>query len=170
MILLSSVYVPGSDIDGIVMTQSAMAEHVGDWGRTFVTIALLLFAFTSMIYNYYLGENSLNFFSEENKALFTGFRSLTLVLVIWGATQDLSTVFGFADVTMGLLALVNLAALMMLFKVGLRVMRDFDSQLQAGEMEPVFEARKFASLNLDRQAWVIEEDDRPVELGVPMPQ
>ena len=170
VILLSSVYVPGSDIDGIVMTQSAMAEHVGDWGRTFVTIALLLFAFTSMIYNYYLGENSLNFFSEENKALFTGFRSLTLVLVIWGASQDLSTVFGFADVTMGLLALVNLAALMMLFKVGLRVMRDFDSQLQAGEMEPVFEARKFASLNLDRQAWVIEEDDRPVELGVPMPQ
>ncbi|MGK7910081.1 MAG: alanine/glycine:cation symporter family protein [Synechococcus sp.] len=170
VILLSNVYVPGSDIDGIVMTQSALAEHVGDWGRTFVTIALLLFAFTSMIYNYYLGENSLNYFSEENKALFNGFRVLTLVLVIWGASQDLSTVFGFADVTMGLLALVNLAALMMLFKVGLRVMRDFDSQLQAGVVEPVFEARKFASLNIDRQAWVIEEDDIPAELGVPMPQ
>ena len=170
VILLSTVYAPGSDIDGIVMTQSAMAEHVGDWGRMFVTIALLLFAFTSMIYNYYLGENSLNYFSEENKALFNGFRVLTLVLVIWGASQDLSTVFGFADVTMGLLALVNLAALMMLFKVGLRVMRDFDSQLQAGEMEPVFEVRKFASLNIDRQAWVLEEDDIPAELGVPMPQ
>ena len=170
VILLSSVYVPGSDIDGIVMTQSAMAEHVGDWGRTFVTIALLLFAFTSMIYNYYLGENSLNFFSEENKTLFNGFRVLTLVLVIWGATQDLSTVFGFADVTMGLLALVNLAALMMLFQVGLRVMRDFDSQLEAGAMEPVFEAHKFTSLNIDRKAWVIEKEEIATELGVPMPQ
>ncbi|MEM9536311.1 MAG: alanine/glycine:cation symporter family protein [Cyanobacteria bacterium P01_E01_bin.45] len=169
VILLSNVYVPGSDIDGIVMTQSAMAEHVGDWGRTFVTIALLLFAFTSMIYNYYLGENSLNYFSEENKALFNGFRVLTLVLVIWGASQDLSTVFGFADVTMGLLALVNLAALMMLFKVGLRVMWDFEQQLQAGIAEPVFDRQKFSRLNLDGQAWDSGDAEFPPDM-VPMPQ
>ena len=72
IILLSAVYEPGSDIGGITMTQAAMADHVGEWGRAFVTIALVLFAFTSMIYNYYLGENSLNFFSEENKILFNG--------------------------------------------------------------------------------------------------
>ncbi|MEL7086782.1 MAG: alanine/glycine:cation symporter family protein [Cyanobacteria bacterium J06597_1] len=169
VILLSNVYVPGSDIDGIVMTQSAMAEHVGDWGRTFVTIALLLFAFTSMIYNYYLGENSLNYFSEENKALFNGFRVLTLVLVIWGASQDLSTVFGFADVTMGLLALVNLSALMMLFKVGLRVMWDFEQQLQAGIAEPVFDRQKFSRLNLDGQAWDSGDAEFPPDM-VPIPQ
>ncbi len=157
IILLSTVYQPGSDVGGITMTQSAMAEHVGEWGRAFVTIALFLFAFTSMIYNYYLGENSLNFFSEENKALFTGFRVLTLALVVWGSAQDLGTVFGFADVTMGLLALVNLFALVLLFKVGLRVMRDFDSQMNVGEKQPLFNPQMFPELNLDPEAWPVEQ-------------
>ncbi|MEM8614283.1 MAG: alanine/glycine:cation symporter family protein [Cyanobacteria bacterium P01_H01_bin.105] len=170
LILLSTVYEPGSDVAGITMTQAAMAEHVGEWGRAFVTIALVLFAFTSMIYNYYLGENSLNFFSEENKLVFRGFRILTLALVVWGSSQDLGTVFGFADVTMGLLALVNLAALVMLFKVGLKVMRDFDSQIQAGISQPVFNADDFAELNLDPDAWAAEER-KPVAVagGMQMP-
>lgn len=165
IILLSTVYEPGSEVGGITMTQAAMADHVGEWGRAFVTIALVFFAFTSMIYNYYLGENSLNFFSEENKLLFRGFRILTLALVVWGSSQDLGTVFGFADVTMGLLALVNLIALVMLFKVGLKVMRDFDQQIAAGEEQPVFDADKFAELNLDREAWILDEPMS--ELAIP---
>ncbi|MGD1951864.1 MAG: alanine/glycine:cation symporter family protein [Leptolyngbyaceae cyanobacterium] len=161
IILLSTVYEPGSDVGGITMTQTAMAEHVGEWGRAFVTIALVLFAFTSMIYNYYLGENSLNFFSEENKMLFNGFRIMTLALIVWGASQDLGTIFGFADVTMGFLALVNLMALVMLFKVGLKVMRDFDQQIESGVAQPVFDARKFSELNLDSDAWVLDEPAVP---------
>lgn len=161
IILLSTVYEPGSEVGGITMTQTAMAEHVGEWGRAFVTIALVLFAFTSMIYNYYLGENSLNFFSEENKALFTGFRVLTLVLVVWGASQDLGTVFGFADVTMGLLALVNLVALVMLFKVGLKVMRDFDQQIATGISQPTFDPARFPELNLDHEAWALDDPSVP---------
>ena len=157
IILLSTVYEPGSEVGGITMTQAAMAEHVGEWGRAFVTIALTLFAFTSMIYNYYLGENSLNFFSEENKTLFTSFRILTLVLIVWGSSQDLGTVFGFADVTMGLLALVNLVALVLLFKVGLKIMQDFDQQVKNGIKQPVFDANKFTGLNIDRDAWATEE-------------
>lgn len=153
VILLSSVYLPGSEVDGVVLTQNAMAEHVGTWGQAFVTIALLLFAFTSIIYNYYLGENSLNFFSEENKMLFNVFRVLTLALVVWGAVQDLSTVFAFADVTMGLLALVNLTALVLLFKVGLQVMKDYDLQMQSGQKQPIFDPARFPGLNIDRKAW-----------------
>jgi AGCS family alanine or glycine:cation symporter len=108
------------------------------------------------MYNYYLGENSLNFFSEENKTLFNIYRVFTLALVMWGATQDLTTVFGFADLTMALLGLVNLTALALLFKVGLRVMRDFDQQMKAGHA-PVFDANRFADLNIDWRAWVLED-------------
>ena len=153
VILLSSVYEPGSEASGILLTQSAMAEHIGGFGRAFITIALVLFAFTSIIYNYYLGENSLNFFIEGNKTVFTVFRILTLVLIIWGAVQDLSTVFGFADLTMGLLAIVNIVALFKLANLGLRVMRDFDEQIQNGIKEPIFDPRKFSDINLDSQAW-----------------
>jgi AGCS family alanine or glycine:cation symporter len=153
IILLSSVYEPGSDLGGVTLTQTAMAEHIGEWGRVFVTLALLLFAFTSMIYNYYLGENSLSFFSSNDRWLLNGFRVLTLTLVVWGSAQDLTTVFGFADVTMGFLALVNLFALVMLFKVGLTVMQDYDQQIQAGVAEPVFDASQLPGITLDPQAW-----------------
>ena len=154
MILLSGIYTPDLQASsGVALTQSALASHVGEWGRSFVSIALMLFAFSSMIYNYYLGENSLNFFSEENKALFTGFRVLTLALVLWGSLQDLSTVFAFADVTMGLLAIVNLAAVLLLIKVGLRLIRDFDGQLRAGIAQPLFDPAKFPDLDIDREAW-----------------
>ena len=153
IILLSGAYQPGVEVGGISLTQAALGEHVGQWGRVFVTVALFFFAFTSIIYNYYLGENSLNYFSEENKTLFTGFRVLTLMLVMWGSVQDLGTVFAFADVTMGLLALVNLTALVLLFKVGLRLMNDFESQIQAGRDKPVFDPARFADLDIDPKAW-----------------
>ncbi|MCY1518939.1 amino acid carrier protein [compost metagenome] len=115
-------------------------------------MALLLFVFTTLVYNYYLGENALSFFSTK-RSLLQAYRVLVMALVLWGSMQDLSTVFGFADVTMGLLALVNLVAITLLFKVGMRLMRDYDSQVKAGVKEPVFDASKFADLDLDHNAW-----------------
>lgn len=152
IILLSGVYQPGAEVGGVILTQSAMAAVVGEWGRIFVSMALLLFVFTTLVYNYYLGENALGFFSNK-KPLLIGYRVLVIALVLWGSMQDLSTVFAFADVTMGLLALVNLVALALLFKVGLRLMRDYDAQIKAGVEEPVLSAKAFADLDLDPSVW-----------------
>jgi alanine or glycine:cation symporter, AGCS family len=165
VILLSGVYSPGAEINGITLTQNAMAEHFGIWGQRFVTIALILFAFTSILYNYYLGENSLNFFSEQNQLLFNGFRILTLALIIWGAVQDLTTVFGFADLTMGLLALVNLSAMVMLFKPSLALMKDFDQQIKAGDKKPSFDADRFPGMNIDQNAWPSKKEQVSVAIN-----
>ena len=161
IILLSGVYDPASsaDIGGVALTQASLAEHVGEWGRSFVSIALLLFGFSTILYNYYLGENSINYFSTENQNLFNGFRVAIIGLVCWGATTDLGTVFAFADVTMGLLAVANLIALIMLIKPGLRIMRDFDDQISAGIEQPIFTASQFADMNIDPAAWDIEPED-----------
>nr|WP_067294670.1 alanine/glycine:cation symporter family protein [Marinobacterium profundum] len=162
IILLSGVYDPATigDIGGVALTQASLADHVGEWGRSFVSVALLLFGFSTILYNYYLGENSINFFNTDNQNLFNGFRVAIIGLVCWGATTDLGTVFAFADVTMGLLAVANLIALIMLIKPGLRIMRDFDDQISAGIKQPTFDARKFADLNVDPAAWEIEPEDR----------
>ncbi|KMQ75978.1 alanine/glycine:cation symporter family protein [Marinobacter subterrani] len=162
IILLGTAYDPtlGTDVGGVALTQASLATHVGEWGREFVSIALMLFGFSTIIYNYYLGENSLNFFSEGNHMLFNAFRVAVIVLCGWGATTDLSTVFGFADVTMGLLALANLLALIMLMRPGLRILRDFDDQVEAGIPRPVFDAANFVDLNIDATAWEIEPEDR----------
>ncbi|MEO1080497.1 MAG: alanine/glycine:cation symporter family protein [Pseudomonadota bacterium] len=153
IILLSDVYASaGPDVSGVALTQNALAAHLGAWGGSFVSVALVLFAFSSIMYNYYLGENSLNYFSEENQRLFFVFRILVLGLVFWGAAQDLGTVFAFADLTMGLLGVVNLIGLIWMSKLALRLLRDYDSQLAAGR-EPVLDPEEWSDLDIDPNAW-----------------
>ncbi|MBN0266547.1 alanine:cation symporter family protein, partial [Pseudomonas aeruginosa] len=69
LILLSGFYTPGFEGDGIVLTQNSLAAVVGDWGRVFVSVALSLFVFTCILYNFYLGENSLQFLSRNRLVL-----------------------------------------------------------------------------------------------------
>lgn len=162
IILLSGVYQPGTEMAGVVLTQTAVASVVGEWGRVFVTVALLLFVFTTLIYNYYLGENALGFFSKKRAPVLV-YRVLVIALVLWGSVQNLGTVFAFADVTMGLLAIANLIALVLLFKVGLRLMRDYDSQIKAGIESPVFDAKNFADLDLDPAVWAAQSHSAPAQ-------
>ncbi len=153
LILLSGFYTPGFEGDGIALTQNSLAAVVGDWGRVFISVALSLFVFTSILYNYYLGENNLRFMLGENRKALIAYRTLVLVLIFWGAIENLGTVFAFADITMTLLAFVNLIALFLLFKVGMRILRDYDDQRSAGIRTPVFDSSKFPDLDLDRKAW-----------------
>jgi AGCS family alanine or glycine:cation symporter len=153
LILLSGFYTPGFEGDGIALTQNSLAAVVGDWGRMFISVALALFVFTSILYNYYLGESNLRFMIGENRKALIGYRALVLVLIFWGAIENLSTVFAFADITMTLLAFVNLIALFLLFKVGMRILRDYDDQRAAGIKTPVFDSSKFPDLDLDLKAW-----------------
>jgi alanine or glycine:cation symporter, AGCS family len=152
LILTTPLYQPGNAAAGVTLTQQSIGYTLGWWGQAFITVALVLFAFTSMIYNYYLGENALNYFSDANQKLFAALRLVTLVLIIWGASQDLATVFGFADITMGLLALVNLVALVALMPVGLRVLHDYERQRRLGQV-PVFCAAEHQALQLDPLSW-----------------
>jgi len=173
LILLSGFYTPGFEGDGIVLTQNSLAAVVGDWGRLFVSVALSLFVFTCILYNYYLGETSLQFLTR-NRIVLMVYRALVLALIVWGSVQNLSTVFAFADITMTCLAFVNLIALAMLFKIGLRVMRDYDEQRRAGVGQPVFDSSKFADLDLDLAAWPTPGQAAPREQdaaqGVPATQ
>lgn len=171
LILLSGFYTPGFEGDGIALTQNSLAAVVGDWGRMFISVALALFVFTSILYNYYLGENSLRFILGDNRKALIGYRALVLALILWGAVEDLGTVFAFADITMTLLAFVNLIALFFLFKIALRLLRDYDDQRAAGVKTPVFDASQFPDLELDSKAWPALEA-KPAEdaIGQPVTQ
>ena len=153
VILLSDAYVPGADIDGVVLTQNSLVEHLGSWTQYFLTFAVLLFAFSSIIYNYYLGENALTVFSKSKEALMV-FKLVLIGVTFLGAVAPGATaVFFFSDPMMGILALVNLLALLMLFPVLRRVLRDFDDQRKAGVERPVFDPAKFPDLDIDHSAW-----------------
>lgn len=154
LILLGDVYTPGAEgIDGVVLTQQSLASHFGEWSRYALTLAILLFAFSSIIYNVYLGENALAAMTDSKMAL-NGLRVLILGLVFMGAAAPSATaVFFFSDPMMGVLALVNLVAILMLFPTAMRVVNDFRAQLKAGVARPIFDPAKFPDLDLDREAW-----------------
>ena len=154
MILLGDVYVAGAEgVDGVVLTQQSLVSHMGAWSQYFLTVAILLFAFSSIIYNYYLGENALTVFTESGISRH-GLRIVVIALVFIGsAAPGATSVFFFSDPMMGILALVNLLAMIMLFPVGLRVLNDYRDQLKAGTEHPVFDPDKFSDLDIDRTAW-----------------
>jgi len=153
IILLSGVYTPGAEgVQGVLLTQNALIEHIGPFGGYFVTIALLLFGFSSMLYNYYLAENSLNFFSKGNVTLFNAFRALCIALIAWGAFQNLGSIFSFADLSMGLLAVINMVALAFLYKPVLKLIKGYDRQLKEGK-EPVLRYNDYEEFNIDKDTW-----------------
>ncbi|NIZ14304.1 sodium:alanine symporter family protein [Phaeobacter sp. HF9A] len=154
VILLSDAYVPGATgIDGVALTQAAMVSHLGAWTQYFMTFAILLFAFSSVIYNYYLGENAISVLTKSPFAT-VALRLVVVGIVFLGAVAPNATsVFFFSDPMMGVLALVNLLALMMLFPIALRVLQDFRKQLRAGVERPVLDVAAFSDLDLDPNAW-----------------
>jgi alanine or glycine:cation symporter, AGCS family len=157
IILLGGVYVPGAEaIDGVVLTQQSLVWHLGGWTQYFLTFILLLFAFSSIIYNYYLGENALSVMTTH-PAAYHVLRIVVMAIVFIGAVAPGATeVFFFSDPLMGILALVNLIAIMMLLPTCLRILRDFRKQLKAGVDRPVLNPDDFPDLDLDRTAWTAE--------------
>lgn len=154
VILLGDVYVPGAEgIDGVALTQQSMVSHLGEWAQYFLTAAILLFSFSSVIYNYYLGENAMTVLTKNPLGILV-LRIAIIGIVFLGATAPAATaVFFFSDPMMGILALVNLLAIMMLFPVAMRLLRDFRRQLKAGVERPVLNPADYADLDIDKDAW-----------------
>jgi AGCS family alanine or glycine:cation symporter len=159
LIILAGLHVDAETGNGVVLTQLALAQFVGPWGETFVSLVLVLFAFSSILYNFYLGENATYWMNKDDRIMFIGFRVLMLLLILWGSVQDLTTIFSFADLTMALLALVNLAALAIMMKVSFRIMDDYEDQVRQGQV-PVFDPQGFDDLDLDANAWHDAADAR----------
>ena len=127
--------------------------HLGEWTQYFLTGAVLLFAFRSIIYHYHLGENALTVMTKSPMALHA-FRIALMGIVLLGAVAPGATsVFFFSDPMMGILAVVNLLALAMLFPIAKRLLVDFAEQLKAGIERPVLDPEKYADLDIDRNAW-----------------
>lgn len=155
MILLSGVYEAGTEVDGIVLAQQSLVAQLGGWSQYILTVSILLFALSSIMYNYYMGENAVHFLVGKNSKLPILLLRLTVIAILFlGAAAPAATaVFFFADPLMGVLALANLLALIMLFPRAKRLLDDFASQLKAGVKQPVFDAQQYEKLDIDLAAW-----------------
>lgn len=128
--------------EGIMLVQNALTHQVGDWGKYFLTLIILFFAFTSIVANYFYAENCLVFIEHNHPAGLLLFRLIVLGMVMFGAMASLPFVWNLADLSMGLMAITNLIAILLLFPLVLKLARDYNAQLKAGKL-PTFDAAQY---------------------------
>ena len=140
--LLCSGVAPSADLAGMPWVQAAASHSLGRFGAIFITIALCLFAFTTLIGNFYYAEMGLKFLCgrKPGKALINCFRIAAALIVLVGATMEFGLVWNMADVLMGLMALINLPVILILGGPAIRAMQDYMKQKKEGK-DPVFKAR-----------------------------
>ena len=155
IILLSGAPLDGS-VKGIELTQMALVSQVGSWGGIFISICILLFAFSSIIGNYYYGETNIQFITE-NKVVLYGYRILVAAMVLFGSIASMDLVWNIADVFMGLMAILNLIAIVLLSKIAIKALQDYTAQKKAGK-DPVFYASSIPELGDEVEEW--REDEK----------
>ena len=125
---------------GASLTASAVAASLGPWTTWLMTVLVFVFAFSSVLGNYVYAEINLFFLGAGQRAI-NIFRVLVLGAIALGAVAKLSTVWDVADISMGLMAIVNLIAIVLLGKWAFALLRNYHLQAEAGE-DPVFVAEE----------------------------
>lgn len=158
MIILLSGVAGSESFAGVELTQAALTAEIGPMATSFLTIAIFLFAFSSILGNYYYGETNIQFISDK-KIYVTLYRIGVVGMVLFGAVRSAGLVWSIADVFMGLMALVNLYAIFRLAKVARLVLDDYLEQRRQGN-DPVFYADSIEDLPGREyiEAWESEEE------------
>lgn len=152
MILISGVYTSAGT--GIELTQNALSSQVGAWGNIFIAVCIFLFAFSSIIGNYYYGETNIEFLNS-NKIYLVLYRLLVVAMVLFGSTSKIAIVWDMADLFMGLMAILNLVAILLLSKTAVLALKDYTSQKKQN-IDPVFYADSIPGLK-GAECWQRED-------------
>lgn len=141
-----------TDLDGIQLTQAALNSQIGNIGSTYIAIAILFFAYSSILGNYYYGEANIRFITKRKKVIHI-YRILVGGMVFFGSIASLKFVWSLADVTMALMAICNLIAIIMLGKYAFRLLDDYLTQKKNGIKSPVFSKDKMKDIEEDITCW-----------------
>ena len=135
---------------GIKLTQLALSHSVGNWGAGFITLCIFLFAFSSLVGNYYYGEANLEFLTKSKTSMLV-FRVLTVACVYLGSVASLGLVWDIADVSMGIMALMNIVVIAILSPKAVAIIKDYIRQRKEGK-NPVFRAKDIPGLE-NTECW-----------------
>lgn len=151
IILFSGAPLDGT-VNGIQLTQHALTNEVGNAGSIFVAVAILLFAFSSIIGNYYYGEANIRFVTQKRSILFV-YRLLVGAMVMFGAIASLDLVWSLADITMGVMTICNLIAISLLSREVFLLLKDYVKQKRNGIASPVFNKNSIPELKDKAECW-----------------
>ena len=144
--------VPDASLSGIQLTQAALVGEIGPAGGIFVAVAIFLFAFSSIIGNYYYGEANVRFITRRPWVL-TLYRVLVGGMVLFGALATLDLAWSLADITMAFMTLINLVAIILLGRQAFLLLVDYVGQRRRGIKNPVYTRDRIPSLKDKAECW-----------------
>lgn len=146
-------YVADGSADAAGYVQNSIADSLGTFGPVFLTVALSLFAFTTLIGNYSYCEGCLEFIINRDapKPSLIAFRLIATVLVYVGATASAGFVWDTADMLQAMIVVVNIPVIVILGNTALKCLDDYTQQRKEGK-NPVFLARNIG-LKQDTDYW-----------------
>ena len=151
IILFSGVPLTG-ETNGVQLTQAALNNEIGNFGSIFVAIAILFFAYSSIIGNYYYGETNVRYITQ-NKFIMIIFRISAGGMVLFGSLASLELAWNLADICMGLMTICNLIAILLLGKYAFRLLDDYLVQKRNGIQNPIFTKDKMKDIEEDIECW-----------------
>ena len=147
ILLLTGVYKTGEIDDGIPLIQQSVAKQFGPFAIHLITAAVCLFAFTSIVGNYFYAESNIRFITK-NKTVMTVFRLAASAMVFVGALTNMEIAWSLADITMGFEAIVNIIAILLLSGIAFKALKDYEKQKRNG-LDPVFHESNIGLSNTD---------------------
>ncbi|WP_336193109.1 sodium:alanine symporter family protein [Providencia stuartii] len=159
IIILSSGVLdnPTEKVNGIELTQLALSSVVGGWGATFVAVAIFFFAFTSIIANYAYAESNMIFLENNHTTSLFLLRLAALGMVMFGALAEMPLIWKMADLSMGLMAITNLIAILLLSGIAFKLAKDYNLQRKAGKI-PTFDIEQHPELKIQVEEGIWEKE------------
>ncbi len=130
---------PHAQLEGAAYVQQSMSATLGNFGPTFITVAMILFAFTTLLGNLYYVDKALIYIlgKTPGKQFMNTYYIIASLVILMGAGLDSGLLWGIADITMGGMALINMPVIIILSKYAFRALENYMSQRKNGK-EPVF--------------------------------
>ena len=147
ILLLTGFYKTEGIEPGIPLIQQSLASQFGPIAIHIITVAVCMFAFTSIIGNYFYAEANVRFISRS-PVVMTIFRIAAAIMVFIGAQSNMSLAWSIADITMGFEAIINIIVILLLSGIVIRALKDYEKQKAEGR-DPVFKESNIGLDNTD---------------------
>jgi AGCS family alanine or glycine:cation symporter len=142
-------YLPGVET-GPAYTQAAVESVFPGVGASFIAIAIMFFAFTTIVAYYYMAETNVEYICG-NKAPRWAIQLLKLgvmLAVAFGAVRSAEVAWDLGDMGVGIMAWLNIIAILIIQKPALLALRDYEAQKKAG-LDPTFDPDKLGIANAE---------------------
>ncbi len=132
---------PSEALAGAPYVQASLKAVLGDFGPIFITVAMVLFAFTTLLGNLFYVDKCWNFLfkREPSKVFMTVYRVVAALLILVGAGLSANLLWNVADVLMGLMTVINMPVIILLGKYAFITLKDYEKQRKQGRV-PEFKA------------------------------